>query len=101
MKEEAAPRPQQEEVVVPPPPPLRPPTRSASTTRSTVVQPHSASTTHSGSSSWPIYFDLNKSVMRPDAATLKGSLGWFNQNQERKVRIEGIATEGNKETTIC
>jgi peptidoglycan-associated lipoprotein len=38
----------------------------------------------------PIYFDLNKSVIRPDAAaTLKGNLGWFNQNQDRKVRIEG------------
>jgi peptidoglycan-associated lipoprotein len=38
----------------------------------------------------PIHFDLNKSVIRPDAAeTLKGNLEWFKQNPDRKLRIEG------------
>jgi len=38
----------------------------------------------------PIYFDLNKSVIRPDAAqTLKTNLEWFSQNRDRKVRIQG------------
>ncbi len=38
----------------------------------------------------PIYFDLNKSVIRPDAAeTLKANLQWFRQNPDRKVKIEG------------
>jgi outer membrane protein OmpA-like peptidoglycan-associated protein len=38
----------------------------------------------------PIYFDLNKSVIRPDAAeTLKKNLEWFTQNLDKKVRIQG------------
>ena len=38
----------------------------------------------------PIYFDLNKSVIRPDAAeTLKTNLEWFRQNPRRKVMIQG------------
>jgi peptidoglycan-associated lipoprotein len=38
----------------------------------------------------PIYFDLNKSVIRPDAAaTLKRNLEWFRQNPGTKVRVEG------------
>jgi peptidoglycan-associated lipoprotein len=38
----------------------------------------------------PIYFDLDQSVIRPDAAeTLKKSLEWFKQNPGRKVRIQG------------
>jgi peptidoglycan-associated lipoprotein len=38
----------------------------------------------------PIYFDLNKSDIRSDAArTLKNNLEWFKQNPGRKVSIEG------------
>jgi outer membrane protein OmpA-like peptidoglycan-associated protein len=38
----------------------------------------------------PIYFDLNKSIIRPDAAeTLKKNLKWFAQNPGKKVRIQG------------
>jgi outer membrane protein OmpA-like peptidoglycan-associated protein len=38
----------------------------------------------------PIYFDLNKSDIKPDAAvTLKKNLEWFRQNPGRKVSIEG------------
>jgi peptidoglycan-associated lipoprotein len=38
----------------------------------------------------PIYFDLNKSIIRPDAAeTLKENLEWFRQNPGKKVRIQG------------
>lgn len=38
----------------------------------------------------PIYFDLNKSAMTPDAAeTLKTNLEWFRQNPGKKVKIEG------------
>ena len=38
----------------------------------------------------PIYFDLNKSVIRPDAAeTLKRNLQWFRQHPDRKVKIQG------------
>ena len=55
-------------VVTPPPPP--PPAPAA------VLQ--------------PIYFDLNKSVIRPDTAeTLKKNLEWFTQNPGKKVRIQG------------
>jgi len=55
-------------IVVPPPPP---PPRPAALLK-------------------PIYFDLNKSVIRPDAAeTLKRDLEWFRQNQGRKVMIQG------------
>lgn len=38
----------------------------------------------------PIYFDLNKSDIRSDAArTLKKNLEWFRQNPGKKVSIEG------------
>ena len=38
----------------------------------------------------PIYFDLNKSVIRPDAAkTLNENLRWFRLNPGRKVSIQG------------
>jgi outer membrane protein OmpA-like peptidoglycan-associated protein len=38
----------------------------------------------------PIYFDLNKSAIRPDAAiTLKNNVEWFRQNPGRKVSIQG------------
>jgi peptidoglycan-associated lipoprotein len=38
----------------------------------------------------PIYFDLNKSVIRPDAEeTLKANLEWFKQNSDKKVSIQG------------
>jgi len=38
----------------------------------------------------PIYFDLNKSVIKSDAAeTLKRNLEWFRQNPGKKVRIQG------------
>jgi len=61
----------------PPPPPYQPPPRVM------VVPPPPAVLQ-------PIYFDLNKSVIRPDAAeTLKRNLQWFRQNPDRKVRIQG------------
>jgi peptidoglycan-associated lipoprotein len=57
----------------PVPAPASPPPKS---TRAAVLQ--------------PIYFDLNKSVIRPDAAeTLKKNLEWFAQNPGKKVRIQG------------
>ena len=38
----------------------------------------------------PIYFDLNKSAIRPDAEKiLKQNLEWFRQNPGRKVSIQG------------
>ena len=38
----------------------------------------------------PIYFDLNKSDIKPDAAAaLRKNLEWFRQNPGRKVSIEG------------
>ncbi len=38
----------------------------------------------------PIYFDLNKSDIRPDAEkTLKQNLEWFRQNPGRKLSIQG------------
>jgi peptidoglycan-associated lipoprotein len=77
MKKEAPPPLQKQEAVVPPPAPapapapVPPPPGPAA-----VLQ--------------PIYFDLNKSVITPDAAeTLKANLEWFRQNPDKKVRIEG------------
>jgi peptidoglycan-associated lipoprotein len=79
VKGETAPPPQKEGVVAPPPapapapvpaPPPPPPPPAA------VLQ--------------PIYFDLNESVIRYDAAeTLKQNLEWFRQNPDRKVMIQG------------
>ena len=46
----------------------------------------------------PIYFDLNKSVIRPDAAeTLKENFEWFRQNPGKKVRNPGkLRPKGNR-----
>jgi formylglycine-generating enzyme len=42
----------------------------------------------------PVYFDLDKHNIRPDAAeALKKDLEWFKQNPGKKVRIEGNADE--------
>ena len=38
----------------------------------------------------PIYFDLDQSVLRPDATeTLRKDSEWFTQNPGKKVRIQG------------
>jgi peptidoglycan-associated lipoprotein len=38
----------------------------------------------------PIYFDLNKSDIKPDASkTLTKNLAWFKQNPGKKVSIQG------------
>ena len=67
----------------PPPPPLRP--RAPAPPRpAPAAQPVPAVVPR------PIYFDLNKSVLRPDAEkTLKENLAWFRQNPGRKVVIQG------------
>jgi peptidoglycan-associated lipoprotein len=38
----------------------------------------------------PVFFDLNKSVITPDAAeTLKANLEWFKQNPGKMVKVAG------------
>lgn len=62
----------------PPPPPPPPPKETPS------PQPAPTATLQ------PIYFDLNKSTIRPDAEkTLQQNLEWFRQNPGRKVSIQG------------
>lgn len=61
--------------VPPPPPPYA---------QSRPVQPSSQSVLQ------PIYFDLNKSEIRPDAAwTLRRNLEWFRQNPGIRVSVQG------------
>lgn len=65
----------------PPPPPPPPPPAPKQTPP---PQPAPAATLQ------PIYFDLNKSTIRPDAEkTLQHNLEWFRQNPGRKVSIQG------------
>ncbi len=64
----------------PPPPPPPPPAPRPDPP----PQPAPASTLQ------PIYFDLNKSNIRPEAEkTLKQNLEWFRQNPGKKVSIQG------------
>jgi len=72
----------------PPPSPPRsaapPPRAPAAPSPAAEAQPAQAAVLR------PIYFDLNKSVIRPDAeTTLKENLEWFKENPGRKVMIQG------------
>ncbi len=68
---------------VPPPSPA-PPRAPAPLPPAPAAQPAPAAVLR------PIYFDLNKSVIRPDAEkTLKENLEWFRQNPGRRVMIQG------------
>jgi len=73
---------------VPPPPP---PPLAAPAPRAQVPPPHAPAAEPSPAAVLrPIYFDLNKSVIRPDAEkTLSENLAWFKQNPGRKVTIQG------------
>jgi len=63
----------------PPPPAVRPPALPPP-----AAQPAPAAVLR------PIYFDLNKSILRPDAEkTLRENLEWFRQNPGKKVTIQG------------
>lgn len=68
----------------PPPPPSTRPNQAYASPGPPPPQPVPAAILQ------PIYFDLNKSDIRPDAAeTLHKNLEWFRQNTGRKVSIEG------------
>ena len=67
----------------PPPPGVRPPPP-------TPLLPAPAAQAAPAGVLQPIYFDLNKSVIRPDAEkTLRENLAWFRQNPGRKVTVQG------------
>jgi outer membrane protein OmpA-like peptidoglycan-associated protein len=68
----------------PPPPGAAIPNQAYASPKSPPPQPTRAAVLQ------PIYFDLNKSDIRSDAAVaLKINLEWFRQNPGRKVSIEG------------
>jgi peptidoglycan-associated lipoprotein len=68
----------------PPPPGAAIPNQAYASPKSPPAQPTRAAVLQ------PIYFDFNKSDIRPDAArTLKKNLEWFRQNPGSKVSIEG------------
>jgi len=76
----------------PPPPPSAAPPRAPAPPPSANAPPPPAPTAQAAPAALlrPIYFDLNKSVIRSDAEeTLKENLGWFTQNRGRKVMIQG------------
>ena len=90
IKGEEAPPPAPEETVVPPPPPEppAPPAEAPAPPPAEEVAP--AEQPAPAAVLQPIYFDLNKSKIRPDAEeTLKANLEWFNQNPGKKVSIQG------------
>lgn len=74
----------QTQTYAPPPPPAVSPNQAYASPKPPPPQPTPAAVLQ------PIYFDLNKSDIRSDAArTLKKNLEWFKQNPGRKVSIEG------------
>ena len=84
VKGEAAPPPQKEEVVARPPAPAPVPAPVTTPVPPPPPPPPPAAVLQ------PIYFDLNESVVRPDAKnTLRANLEWFRQNPDRKVMIQG------------
>lgn len=92
IKGEEAPPPAPEEKVVPPPPPepAAPPAEEPAPPPPPAVEAAPAEQPGPAAVLQPIYFDLNKSKIRPDAAeTLKQNLEWFKQNPDKKVSIQG------------
>jgi len=88
--EEAPPRAPEEKVVPPPPPesPAPPAEEPAPPPPPAAVE--AAPAEQPAAVLQPIYFDLNKSKIRPDAEeTLKQNLEWFKQNPDKKVSIQG------------
>jgi len=68
----------------PPPPPAIGPSQAYASPRPPPPPPAAAAILQ------PIYFDLNKSDIRPDAAdTLRKNIEWFRRNPGRRVSIEG------------
>jgi peptidoglycan-associated lipoprotein len=90
--------------VAPPPPPPPPPVAapvtmcqynsSITATDVNCVAPVVAVVIDTAAITGPIYFDFDKSNIRPDAdATLQRKLPWLNANPGMRIRIEGNADE--------